>query len=284
MGIEKEVIVLYNIRDRREVMNEREYKKNAYNTLINSKQKAYNTMLEKLFEQNELLRRHYIDGETYKNIAASYGVTSETIKRRTEIQFADVKMFLAENGVFDWAAITEEEKAEYIYFRKVLVKKGITALHISDEVDIYTIARYLNVSPKHIMRKIESDKNMVKERLDRYGIVAKNNNVVNLYIEIFDENMRDFSKIPDDMIGYVYSKLTTTPELFYSQVHKPNSKISMSYWGEYTQHEQDRVDDKVFALKAATKRRMDKALNTPKTPKGGKALNHNGGKNESLVK
>lgn len=284
MGIEKEVIVLYNIRDRREVMNERDYKRNAYNTLITSKQKAYNAMLEKLFEQNELLRRHYIAGETYKNIADSYGVTSETIKRRTEIQLADVKMFLAENGVFDWATITEEEKAEYIYFRKVLVKKGITALHISDEVDIYTIARYLNVGPKHIMRKIESDKNMVRERLDRYGIVAKNNNVVNLYIEIFDENMRDFSKIPDDMIGYVYSKLTTTPELFYSQVHKPNSKISISYWGEYTQYEQDRVDDKVFALKAATKRRMDKALNAPKTSKGGKALNHNDGKNESLVK
>ena len=284
MGIEKEVIVLYNIRDRREVMIEREYKKNAYNTLITSKQKAYNAMLEKLFEQNELLRRHYIAGETYKNIADSYGVTSETIKRRTEIQLADVKMFLAENGVFDWATITEEEKAEYLYFRKVLVKKGITALHISDEVDIYTIARYLNVGPKHIMRKIESDKNIVRERLDRYGIVAKNNNVVNLYIEIFDENMRDFSRIPDDKIGYVYSKLTTTPELFYSQVHKPTSKISMSYWGEYTQYEQDRVDDKVFALKVATKRRMDKALNTPKTPKGGKALNHNDGKNESLVK
>ena len=232
-------------------MNEREYKKNAYNA-----------MLEKLFEQNELLRRHYIDGETYKNIADSYGVTSETIKRKTEIQLADVKMFLAENGVFDWATITEEERAEYLYFRKVLVKKGITALHISDEVDIYTIARYLNVGPKHIMRKIESDKNMVRERLDRYGIVAKNNNVVNLYIEIFDENMRDFSKIPDDMIGYVCEKLTTIPELLYSQIHNPKSKVSMAYWGEYTQYEQDRVDDKIFALKRATKKRMEKKSNT----------------------
>lgn len=256
-------------------MNEREYKRNAYKTLISSKRKEYFDMLQRYYEENVLLKRHYIQGETYKQIAEDYRVTPETIRRKTDIALADVKMLLAENGCFDRALISEDEKPEYFYFRKVIKRKGITALHIADEVDIYTIAKYLNILPKHIQRKIEKDKQMVQERLDRYGIVAKNNNVVNLYIDIFDENMKDFSRIPDELIGYVYDKLTVVPELLYSQIHYPESPTSMKYWGKYTQDEKDRVDNKVFALKNATKKRMAKINDSKKGFKENKDRNNN---------
>lgn len=249
-----------------------EYKKDTYQNLMGDTENNYYEILKSYFVKREVLKRKIIMGQNYTEIAKSYKTSGNAVKLMVEKNIADLKMELAEKGICERIKLNEEEKAEYFYFRKRLTKKGITALHVVDEVDIATIAKYIKVDEKDIRRKIREDKKKVAEVLLKANIHTTNKpKLIDFFIELFDCKIEDLAKLPHGTLNYVHDKVMATPELFFYYVHSKDTIASKEYWGEFTEKSYDKVIDKLYNLQAKTKefiqKHPDGVYNKRKKPK-----------------
>lgn len=172
--------------------------------LFEEKMQKYDTV-KKYFEKYPYLNMYYTQGVTFQEIGDEYGVTRETIRIKLNRERAFVKIDMAEDGIFDLLETkNDENKYLYDYIKKRIAKDGITSVYVNDEVDLKTLADIFGESENNVYGRIKQDFYKVYDIIDEvcHLNVPKTNRtaIVKVYVNIFDKYIKNFDKVPKDII------------------------------------------------------------------------------------
>ena len=192
--------------------------KTPYEELILSKEKSDIKILTEIIESNEILKLHYLDNLTYREIGEILNMSRQAANMRIIKGLAELKIKLAEmgrNNIFN-------PKTDGSYLSKYLEKRigeyGVSAVIISEDVDMETVAKLLNVETTFINSKFLEDKRLLLTRIKECGIVSINSvgkyAIRDAYMYILASRLKEIELLSDEVFLYVEDQIKNSKYVF----------------------------------------------------------------------